>query len=274
MESIHKPAWPVLITGASGQLGQVLARSLGALGWDLRLTDVVPFPGGVLPPNATFTLADLGTRDGEAAIESAAAGCRTIVHLGAVSTEHPFDDVLGPNIVGARWVYEFARRQRARVILASSNHAFGFHTRAEAPLDARSCGYMPDGEYGLSKAFGECVAKLCWMKHGTESVVVRIGSCFERPRDARMLSTWLSHRDFVDLCVKATVADKVGLAFIWGCSNNKRSFWGTDDRAVVGWEPKDSADGYAEELKGKISDDPIAEMYQGGSFAAMNYTNK
>lgn len=268
----YKPLWPVLVTGASGQLGRVLAKSLGDLGWDLRLTDVMPFPDP-LPPNATFTLADLGTREGETAIESAGKGCRAIIHLGAVSTEHPFDDILGPNIVGARWIYEFARQEKARVILASSNHAFGFHKREEEPLNAHGCEYLPDGEYGLSKVFGECVAKLCWMKYGTESVVVRIGSCFERPRDARMLSTWLSHRDFVDLCIKGVMADKVGLIYIWGCSNNKRSFWGTDDRSVIGWEPMDSADEYTEELKDKKSDDTIAETYQGGGFAATNYTN-
>lgn len=272
MEGETRPAWPVLLTGASGQLGQVLTKRLGDLGWNLRLTDVVPFPNP-LPQSATFTLADLGTKEGEATIETVGEGCKTIIHLGAVSTEHSFEDVLGPNILGVRWVYEFARRQKARVIYASSNHAFGFHKRTEEPLDAHSCEFLPDGEYGLSKAFGECVAKLCWMKHGTESVVVRIGSCFERPCDARMLSTWLSYSDFTDLCVKAVLKDKIGLALIWGCSNNARSFWGKDDRALIGWTPKDSADEFSDELKDEKCDNPIAESYQGGSFAAMNYTN-
>ena len=38
------PAKPVLLTGASGALGRVLVRSLGALGWKLVLTDIAPFP--------------------------------------------------------------------------------------------------------------------------------------------------------------------------------------------------------------------------------------
>ena len=41
------PQKPVLLTGASGALGRVLARGLGALGWKLVLTDVVAFPDAV-----------------------------------------------------------------------------------------------------------------------------------------------------------------------------------------------------------------------------------
>ena len=38
------PSKPVLLTGASGNLGRMLARELGARGWTLRLTDLTPFP--------------------------------------------------------------------------------------------------------------------------------------------------------------------------------------------------------------------------------------
>ncbi len=40
---------PVLLTGASGRLGAVLAEALGARGWTLRLTDLRPFPGALSP---------------------------------------------------------------------------------------------------------------------------------------------------------------------------------------------------------------------------------
>ena len=36
---------PVLLTGASGALGRVLAHGLAAQGFTLRLTDIAPFPG-------------------------------------------------------------------------------------------------------------------------------------------------------------------------------------------------------------------------------------
>lgn len=38
------PQRPVLLTGASGALGQMLARELAGRGWTLRLTDRAPFP--------------------------------------------------------------------------------------------------------------------------------------------------------------------------------------------------------------------------------------
>ena len=52
------PDKPVLLTGASGNLGRVLARELTALGWTLRLTDLAPFPDP-LPERASFTRMDL-----------------------------------------------------------------------------------------------------------------------------------------------------------------------------------------------------------------------
>src|ERR1700689_1617708 len=120
------PAKPVLLTGASGALGRVLVRSLGAFGWRLVLTDIAPFPDS-LPAGATFTKADLV--DG-VTILRLAEGCGAIVHLGGVSVERPFEEVVGPNIRGLYHIYEAARREGARVIFASSNHSVGFHERS------------------------------------------------------------------------------------------------------------------------------------------------
>src|SRR5215469_8928982 len=104
-----KPAKPVLLTGASGALGRVLTKSLSAQGWTLRLTDIVPFPD-IVPSSAAFTRADLN--DG-VTILRLAEGCGAIVHLGGVSVERSFEEVLGPNIRGLYHVYEAARREKA-----------------------------------------------------------------------------------------------------------------------------------------------------------------
>jgi NAD(P)-dependent dehydrogenase (short-subunit alcohol dehydrogenase family) len=45
---------PILLTGASCNLGRVLARYLAAQGMTLRLTDIAAFPDE-LPPRASFT---------------------------------------------------------------------------------------------------------------------------------------------------------------------------------------------------------------------------
>src|ERR1700758_5567906 len=107
-----RPAKPVLLTGASGALGRVLTKSLSAEGFSLRLADIAPFPDTV-PAGAAFTKADLN--DGVTMLRLA-EGCGAIVHLGGVSVERPFEEVLGPNIRGLYHVYEAAGREGARGI--------------------------------------------------------------------------------------------------------------------------------------------------------------
>jgi uronate dehydrogenase len=262
------PSKPVLLTGASGGLGRVLTRNLAAAGWTVRATDIVPFPDRV-PSGATFTRADLN--DGMEILRLA-EGCGMILHFGGVSTEKPFEEVLGPNIRGLYHIYEAARREGARVLFASSNHSIGYHERSE-PLDA-DCQFMPDGYYGLSKAYGELMGRMYWFKHGVESVLVRIGSCFPEPTNARALSTWLSYDDLTQLCIRATLAETTGCAVIWGASANTRTYWRHDARESLGWTPRDSADPFAGQLSGKVSGDPIEERYQGGAYTTMDYTRK
>lgn len=263
------PAKPVLLTGASGALGRVLTKSLAAEGWTLRLTDIAAFPDAV-PAGATFSRADLN--DG-VTILRLAEGCGAIIHLGGVSVERPFEEVLGPNIRGLYHVYEAARRERARVVFASSNHSIGFHERSES-LGADTQ-FLPDGFYGLSKAYGELMGRLYWFKHGVESVFIRIGSAFPEPVDARMLATWLSYADLSRLVVRCVLTPEVGCSVVWGASDNSRMTWWRDDaRSLLGWAPRDSADPFAGQLSGKLSVDPVQERYMGGGFCAIGYSRE
>jgi uronate dehydrogenase len=257
----------ILLTGASGNLGRMLTKALAAEDWTLRLTDLTPFPDPI-PAGAAFTRADLN--DG-VTILRLAEGCDAIVHLGGVSVERPFEEVLGPNIRGLYHIYEAARREGARVIFASSNHSVGFHERTESL--AADTQFLPDGFYGLSKAYGELMGRLYWFKHGVESVFVRIGSCFPEPTNARMLASWLSYPDLARLVVRCITTEKVGCRVVWGASNNQRMiWWRDDDRDALGWSPHDSADPFASQLSGKVSGDPIEERYMGGNFCALDYS--
>ncbi len=265
-----KPEKPVLLTGASGVLGRVLAKALAAQGWTLRLTDIVPFPDEV-PEGASFTRADLN--DG-AAILRLAEGCGTILHFGGISVEQPFETVIGPNIRGLYHAYEAARREGARMVFASSNHTIGFHERDEVIDD--SSYFLPDGYYGLSKAYGELTGRLYWVKHGVRSVFLRIGSCTLAPLDDRMLSTWFSHGDLIRLVERSTLAPSLGptgCLVVWGASKNSRmTWWRKDGRGIIGWEPQDSVDSFIPALDGKTSGKPAAEHYQGGGYCAQDFS--
>lgn len=263
------PTKPVLLTGASGNLGRHLARTLGEQGWTLRLTDIAPFPDP-LPADASFVKADIN--DGVALLRQA-EGCGAILHFGGISVERPFEEVLGPNLRGLYHVYEAARREGARVIFASSNHSIGFHERPSGNAERLDydCAFRPDGYYGLSKAYGELMGRMYWEKHGVENVNLRIGSCFPTPIDRRMLSTWLSYADLTRLCERCVLAERAGHAVIWACSDNPASYWGRDHRERIGWAPQDSAEPYRAEV-GHITADPITERYQGGGFPTMEYS--
>jgi uronate dehydrogenase len=258
---------PILLNGASGNLGRALTKGLAALGWTLVLTDIKPFPDP-LPAGARFEPLDL--EDGVALLRLA-EGCGTILHFGGISVDRPFEEVIGPNLRGLYHVYEAARREGVRVVFASSNHAVGFQERATV-LDS-DCAFRPDSYYGLSKAYGELMGRLYWDKHGVENVNIRIGSSFPEPVDARMLATWLSYDDLIRMMQRCVLAERVGHAVVWGTSRNAAmTWWRHDQRGRIGWAPEDNADTFAGQLAGKVSGNPVQERYQGGAYCVRDYS--
>jgi uronate dehydrogenase len=262
------PDRPVLLTGACGTIGRLLGQRLPTLGWRLRLTDISPLPYA-LPREASFEQLDIEDFEG---VRRLACGCSLILHFGGVSTEQSFEAILGTNYRGAYHVYEAARENGARVVFPSSVHAVGLYERS-ATLDA-DCLLRPDGYYGLSKAYGEMLARLYWEKHEVESVIVRIGSVLPEVPDERGLSTWISPDDFVELIGCARAASSVGCAVVWGTSANSRSFWRWDQREVIGWAPRDSSDGQIERVRGRVTENPVIERYQGGKFIVVDFTRR
>jgi nucleoside-diphosphate-sugar epimerase len=53
----------------------------------------------------------------------------------------------------------------------------------------------PDTFYGISKVATEGIAAMYHYRYGLDAICVRILSCFPRPTNVRMLSTWLSLPD-------------------------------------------------------------------------------
>ncbi|GHD22084.1 NAD-dependent epimerase/dehydratase family protein [Tianweitania populi] len=253
----------LLLTGASGTLGRMLAPRLVKRGYQVRLSDINPFPDPV-PEGATFVQADLAD---EGAVQRLVEGTDAIVHLGGISVEKPFRPIIEANILGLTHVFEAARAEKQRIVFASSNHTIGFYERGET-LSTKDL-VQPDGYYGLSKAYAEMLGRMMFDKHGLESVHMRIGSCLPKPTEARHLSTWLSHDDLERLIIAAVEADKTGHAVVWGVSANSRSWWKEDDAERIGYRPQDNAETFAPLPE---EGDAITRRFQGGSFTAQDYT--
>ncbi|UTW00038.1 NAD(P)-dependent oxidoreductase [Marinomonas rhizomae] len=258
----------VLITGAAGHLGNVMRPRLNDWATEIRLSDIAKVDD--LKSNEHFVPCDLGDAD---AVISLVEGCDAIVHFGGVSTENTFDNILNGNIKGAYNLYEAARKNGVkRIFFASSNHVVGFHDR-ETLLDAH-CAMRPDSMYGLSKCFGELLAQYYYDKFGIESAVVRIGSCFPKPSNRRMLSTWLSEGDLSDLIKKVYAADRLGCTVIYGVSDNPSTWWDNRHAKFIGWTPKDSSavfenEAYLQEEQADPNDPAV--RFQGGGFACAGH---
>ena len=255
----------LLLTGAAGGLGKVLRERLAPYADVLRLSDIAgmePAAGA----HEEVVVCDLANKQ---AVDSLLAGCDAIVHLGGVSVERPFEEILEANIKGIFNVYEAARRHGVkRVVFASSNHVIGFYKQTEA-LDAHVL-RRPDGYYGLSKSFGEDMAQFYFDRYGIETVSIRIGSSFPEPLNRRMMSTWLSYDDLTQLIEKSLFTPNVKHTVVYGASANQSVWWDNHAAAHLGWTPKDNSEVFRAKVEGQppvAANDPNA-IYQGGAFTA------
>jgi len=239
----------VLITGINGRIGTILRNALRNDHDVYGLDREGPFSERVLSADVADyqqiarAIQQLGSLDG-------------IIHLaGNPNVNASWESVLNANIVGTRNIFEAAREFRVRrVIFASSNHVTGayegfepnlhLHTQPEPPKISIRDPIRPDSDYGVSKAFGEAVARYYAARWGIETICLRIGAVLSKDdptTDARLRKVWLSHRDLIQLVEKCLIA-KVTFGIYYGVSNNKGAFWDIGNaRAELGYEPVDDA---------------------------------
>ena len=255
----------LLITGASGGLGSMCRKRLGHLADILRVSS----RSDLGPPaaNEEIVYCDLADKP---AVERLVEGCDGIVHMGGQSVEAAWEVIRDANIEGVFNLYEAARKNgNPRIVMASSNHAIGFHRPTER-LDAKSP-TRPDGLYGVSKVFGEALASLYYDKFGIETACIRIGSCFPEPKNHRMLSTWMSYDDLVRLIERIFAVSRLGCPIIYGVSNNDSSWWDNREVAYLGWKPTDNAERFRSKIESAMarpSPSDAESLFQGGAFAA------
>lgn len=257
----------IVLTGARGALGTQLRAPLAAMADTLLSTDIQGAPDDLLP-NETYQQADIARMDQVAPLLD---GADMVVHFGAVVDEKPFEELLGPNYVGAYNIWEAAHQHGLRrVVYASSVHAVGLEpTAAGADTDTP---HRPDTFYGLAKCFAEDLGRMYWEKRGLEAVCLRIMSCTPEPQNTRALGTWLSYGDLVHLVERAVNTPTTGFTVVYGVSDNDRAPVSNHKVSFLGYRPRDNAEDWADALFAKAAaPDPtdIAQMTLGGPFAAV-----
>jgi uronate dehydrogenase len=258
-----------LITGAAGGIGGRLRRLLKGIYPVLRLSDRVE-PAD-LADDEEFIAADLTDA---ADVERAVQGMQGIVHLGGISAERPWDEILQANIVGTYNLFEAARKRGVkRVVFASSNHVVGFYPRRRR-LSPDGV-VRPDTRYGVSKAFGEALGALYADKYGLGVLAIRIGNVADRPVDERRLSIWIKPEDLVQLIRIGLEHPDLHYEVVYGASDNARSWWDNETAYRLGYRPTGRAeDSSAAALaaQAQLPADPIGDRLQGGGFCSAEFS--
>ena len=251
----------ILLTGAAGKVARSVRPHLSALCEELRLTDIVPVE--LSGPNQTAVVANLAD---PAALPALVDHVDAIVHFAGYPREAPWSVLLDANIRTVINLWEAAAAAGVqRILYASSNHAVGYYPRSEE-IDAR-VPTRPDSRYGTTKAFMEAVAQLYADKNGLRAFGMRIGFCGPEPLDRRMLSHWLHPDDLAQLIEVGLTAD-YHHEIVYGVSANSTTWYDNSRAEALGYHPRHSADIFGAALADKVTDNPVAERYQGGSFAA------
>ncbi|WP_088286866.1 NAD(P)-dependent oxidoreductase [Ideonella sp. A 288] len=259
----------VALSGAGGIVGSILRKGLRERGVDLRAA------GGSRPLVPLYDGEDVmhGDLREPAVVDRLLAGVDVLIHMAGTSVEKPLPEIIENNLRALYEVYEGARRHKVRrVVFASSNHAFGMHpVDAQLRLDAA---FRPDGFYGLSKVWGEAMARMYWDKHGIEGISLRIGTTMGKPpENQRQLSTWMGSDDLLHLVQRCIDAPEVGYCAVWGVSANSRAYYDLSEGNAIGYQPTQNAEAWAAEIEAKPNPlDLVARQFQGGAFVTMDYT--
>lgn len=245
----------ILVTGMSGLIGGALRTRLEGQ-YPLRALNRRHIPG---VPCHRGDIADLG------AIEPAFKDIDVVVHLAAAAGGgEPWESVLRHNLIGTYNVFEAARRAGVkRVIFASSGATVTGYEREEPyaslvagryagltswPMLTHETPLRPAALYGVSKAYGEALARQYADEHGLSILSLRIGrvNAEDRPRSTRDFSVWLSQRDVVQILERAIGAPADLRSGVFFATSDNR--WGYRDlthaRTVLGFVPEDHAEAH------------------------------
>jgi NAD(P)-dependent dehydrogenase (short-subunit alcohol dehydrogenase family) len=231
----------ILITGAAGGLGSLLARKLSH-SFSLSLLDCKPLPFHTTLPFYRQNLAD------RADLSSYLTGVETIIHLAGEPTARvPWESLLASNVLATQNLLREAHRLGGRrVLLASSVQVMeGYPPGTDITPDLP---VWPVNRYGVSKACAEIIAARFGRKPGMSVLCLRLG--WVLPHFDWRITPWspyldlvLTEADFVRV-VEAALQRGMGAPFEihHALSDNRRKRLNIDSaRRALGYSPRDDS---------------------------------
>jgi nucleoside-diphosphate-sugar epimerase len=234
----------VLVTGAAGRIGSYFAKH-SHRNYSLRLMVHDADDAKICKSLQKFGEVVYGDVTNFDRMKQVCRGIDTVVHLaGDSSMNAAWETVLPLNIVGTYNTMVAAKAMKCRrVIYASSIHAISGYP---ADVQVKSSDLPNPGDlYGVSKCFGEALARYMAEKEGLSCIALRIGAFQSReaalhPKGVRMLDTWVSQRDMNQLIEKSIDVENLPFAILHGLSDNRfKRMDISSARELLGYEPQD-----------------------------------
>lgn len=238
------PPRRVLVTGAAGRIGSYFAEHSYDR-YRLRLMVRGDEDGmDALRPFGEVVQAELGNLD---ALKRLCDGMDTVVHLaGDPNPTATWADLRDANIEGTYNIFVAAKHAGCRRVI----HASSIHAVSGYPPDVQvktSDPVNPGDLYGVSKCFGEALARYMAAQEGLSAISIRIGSfqpleAVEGDKGLSLLDAFVSPRDLNQLIQRCIEVEDVSFAIMHGVSDNRfKRLDISDARALVGYAPQDDA---------------------------------
>jgi hypothetical protein len=234
----------VLVTGAAGNIGSYFAEH-SRKRYDLRLMihgDEDKSDVDAIRKFGEVVTGDITNLD---QMKQLCRGIDTVLHLAAsASPSSTWNVVLNANIIGTYNTFLAAKAAGCRrVIYASSIHAVSGYP---ADVQVHTTDPVNPGDlYGVSKCFGEALARYMAEQEGLSAIALRIGGFqpvefAQKDEGVRMLDAWVSRRDLNQLIERCIEDKSLRFAIFHGLSNNRfKRLDITDARELVGYAPQD-----------------------------------
>ena len=235
----------LFITGAAGMVGSALRRYLRGR-YDMRLMFHSTIPDDLDADDETV-VSDLSNFED---MVEAGAGVDAIVHLGIASTKPGYPRsrynqmIMDTNIQGTYNIFESARINNVpNVIFASSNAVTGLYEQ-EGIYTTWDMPPRPRDFYGVSKAFGEAMARHYHDLYGMSVFCIRICNFPNTDEVGQVyepgMNRWLSARDMAELTACCIEAPRSQFGIFYGVSKGAEKKWDISNaKEQVGWEPLD-----------------------------------